>query len=63
MRFTAWLVKPLLQTDEKTTLKPWTSMETIVGEPGIFIGVDYFVFLNINFEDRNLHIIAITLRI
>jgi len=29
-----WLVKSLLQIDEKTTLKSWTVMETIVGTVG-----------------------------
>lgn len=32
-----WLVKSLLQIDEKTTLKSWTMMETIVGATG-FVG-------------------------
>jgi|ASRL01.1.fsa_nt_gi GntP family gluconate:H+ symporter/Gnt-I system low-affinity gluconate transporter len=32
-----WLVKSLLQIDEKTTLKSWTAMETIVGGVG-FLG-------------------------
>ena len=32
-----WLVKSLLQIDEKTTLKSWTIMETIVGGVG-FLG-------------------------
>jgi GntP family gluconate:H+ symporter/Gnt-I system low-affinity gluconate transporter len=32
-----WLVKSLLQIDEKTTLKSWTVMETIVGGVG-FLG-------------------------
>ena len=32
-----WLVKSLLQVDEKTTLKSWTMMETIVGATG-FVG-------------------------
>lgn len=29
-----WLVKSLLDIDEKTTLKTWTAMETIVGVVG-----------------------------
>jgi len=29
-----WLVKSLLDIDEKTTLKSWTMMETIVGVTG-----------------------------
>jgi GntP family gluconate:H+ symporter/Gnt-I system low-affinity gluconate transporter len=29
-----WLVKSLLQIDEKTTLKTWTVMETIIGTCG-----------------------------
>ena len=32
-----WLVKSLLQIDEKTTLKSWTIMETIVGASGFAV--------------------------
>ncbi len=40
-----WLVKSLLQIDEKTTLKSWTVMETIVGGSGFVVAliVSFFV--------------------
>lgn len=34
-----WLVKSLLQIDEKTTLKTWTVMETIVGTSGFLVAL------------------------
>lgn len=34
-----WLVKSLLQIDEKTTLKTWTVMETIVGTAGFLVAL------------------------
>ena len=34
-----WLVKSLLQIDEKTTLKSWTIMETIVGGSGFLVAM------------------------
>lgn len=34
-----WLVKSLLQIDEKTTLKSWTIMETIVGTSGFVVAL------------------------
>lgn len=34
-----WLVKSLLQIDEKTTLKSWTVMETIVGTSGFAVAL------------------------
>lgn len=34
-----WLVKSLLQIDEKTTLKSWTIMETIVGATGFVVAL------------------------
>ncbi len=34
-----WLVKSLLQIDEKTTLKSWTVMETIVGAAGFVVAL------------------------
>lgn len=34
-----WLVKSLLQMDEKTTLKSWTVMETIVGTSGFLVAL------------------------
>lgn len=34
-----WLVKSLLQIDEKTTLKSWTMMETIVGGSGFLVAL------------------------
>lgn len=34
-----WLVKSLLQIDEKTTLKSWTVMETIVGTSGFLVAL------------------------
>lgn len=40
-----WLVKSLLNIDEKTTLKSWTVMETIVGGTGFIVAliVSFFV--------------------
>ncbi len=40
-----WLVKSLLQIDEKTTLKSWTIMETIVGCSGFAVAlvISFFV--------------------
>lgn len=40
-----WLVKSLLQIDEKTTLKSWTIMETIVGVTGFVVAliISFFV--------------------
>ncbi len=40
-----WLVKSLLQIDEKTTLKSWTIMETIVGFSGFAVAllISFFV--------------------
>lgn len=34
-----WLVKSLVGLDEKTTLKPWTIMETLVGGTGFIIAL------------------------
>ncbi|MDO5416432.1 MAG: gluconate:H+ symporter [Lachnospiraceae bacterium] len=34
-----WLVKSLLQIDEKTTLKSWTIMETLVGGSGFVVAL------------------------
>lgn len=34
-----WLVKSLLQIDEKTTLKSWTVMETLVGTSGFVMAL------------------------
>lgn len=34
-----WLVKSLLQIDEKTTLKSWTVMETLVGSSGFVVAL------------------------
>lgn len=34
-----WLVKSLLQIDEKTTLKTWTVMETLVGTTGFLVAL------------------------
>lgn len=39
-----WLVKSLLQIDEKTTLKSWTIMETIVGTSGFIVALIISVF-------------------
>lgn len=40
-----WLVKSLLQIDEKTTLKTWTVMETLVGTTGFLVAlaISFFV--------------------
>ena len=34
-----WLVKSLVGTDEKTTLKTWTIMETLVGGTGFLVAL------------------------
>lgn len=39
-----WLVKSLLQIDEKTTLKSWTVMETIVGASGFAVALIISLF-------------------
>lgn len=39
-----WLVKSLLQIDEKTTLKSWTIMETIVGSSGFLVALLISIF-------------------
>ncbi len=39
-----WLVKSLLRIDEKTTLKTWTVMETIVGTTGFLVAVVISIF-------------------
>ena len=40
-----WLVKSLLQIDEKTTLKSWTIMETIVGFSGFVVAFIISLFV------------------
>ncbi|MDR3259917.1 MAG: GntP family permease [Fusobacteriaceae bacterium] len=40
-----WLVKSLLQIDEKTTLKTWTVMETIVGTTGFLVALVISFFI------------------
>lgn len=40
-----WLVKSLLQIDEKTTLKSWTIMETIVGFSGFVVAFVISLFV------------------
>ncbi len=40
-----WLVKSLLQIDEKTTLKSWTIMETIVGGSGFVVALIISLFV------------------
>ncbi len=40
-----WLVKSLLNIDEKTTLKTWTVMETIVGTTGFVIASIIYIFI------------------
>lgn len=39
-----WLVKSLLQIDEKTTLRTWTVMETIVGGSGFLVALAISLF-------------------
>ena len=39
-----WLVSSLLEIDEKTTLKSWTMMETIVGVTGLVCAVVISLF-------------------
>lgn len=39
-----WLVKSLLQIDEKTTLRTWTIMETIVGGSGFLVALAISLF-------------------
>lgn len=39
-----WLVKSLLQIDEKTTLKSWTVMETLVGTSGFAVALVISIF-------------------
>ena len=39
-----WLVGSLLEIDEKTTLKSWTMMETIVGVTGLVCAVVISLF-------------------
>ena len=39
-----WLVKSLLQIDEKTTLRTWTIMETIVGGSGFLVALVISMF-------------------
>ena len=34
-----WLVKSLVGLDEKSTLKPWTIMETLVGFTGFLVAL------------------------
>lgn len=40
-----WLVKSLLQIDEKTTLKTWTVMETLVGGTGFVVALVVSMFV------------------
>ncbi|MBP5487629.1 MAG: gluconate transporter [Bacteroidales bacterium] len=40
-----WLVKSLLGMDEKTTLKTWTVMETLVGSTGFIIALILSIFV------------------
>ncbi len=40
-----WLVKSLLKIDEKTTLKTWTVMETIVGVTGFVVASVIYIFI------------------
>ena len=39
-----WLVGSLLEIDEKTTLKSWTMMETIIGFTGLICAIVISVF-------------------
>ena len=40
-----WLVNSLLEIDEKTTLKSWTMMETIIGITGLAAAVVITLFV------------------
>jgi GntP family gluconate:H+ symporter/Gnt-I system low-affinity gluconate transporter len=40
-----WLVKSLVGMDEKTTLKTWTIMETLVGLSGFAVALIISLFL------------------
>ena len=40
-----WLVKSLLGIDEKTTLKTWTIMETLVGATGFLCALVISLFV------------------
>lgn len=40
-----WLVGSLLEMDEKTTLKSWTMMETIIGVTGLVCAIVISLFL------------------
>lgn len=39
-----WLVGTFLEIDEKTTLKTWTIMETIVGVTSLLVGLVVSMF-------------------
>ena len=39
-----WLVSSLLEIDEKTTLKSWTMMETIIGFTGLICAIVISLF-------------------
>ena len=39
-----WLVGTFLEIDEKTTLKSWTIMETLIGITGLVLGLVISVF-------------------
>ncbi len=39
-----WLVGTFLEIDEKTTLKSWTIMETIIGISGLVLGLVISIF-------------------
>ena len=39
-----WLVSSLLEIDEKTTLKSWTMMETIIGLTGLICAIVISLF-------------------
>lgn len=39
-----WLVCSYLEVDEKTTLKSWTVMETIIGVTGLVFGLILSLF-------------------
>ncbi|NIZ40487.1 gluconate permease [Spirochaetales bacterium BR193] len=41
-----WLVKSLLKIDEKTTLKSWTMMETLVGFTGFIGALIFFIIVS-----------------
>ena len=49
-----WLVSSLLEIDEKTTLKSWTMMETIIGVTGLICAIVISLFAQRRTEIRGI---------